>query len=154
MAYATQAATQGLMAKFALSPSSTPTDAQATAIITSTSSEIDVVLATRGLTVPLTAPQYFVDYLADVNEWGAAAAILKSMFPGSTGPSETPAWAFWEKRYQDALKGLKDGSLIPADVVPTGNAVIAASTYLTNNPDTEVYLGVVAEPMFKIGKVF
>ena len=48
----------------------------------------------------------------------------------------------------------KDGSLIPDGVAGSTAGYVAPSTYFTNNPDTEVDLGTIAEPMFKIGKVF
>ena len=148
MAYADLDDVQGLIAKWTVGTTTTPTMTQATAIINDVSFEIDAALSANGIAVPVTTPAWFVSWLSLANQYGAAAAILKSMFPGATGPDETPAYAFWESRYQKALKGIKDGSLIPPGLA-TNEATVAASTYFTRNPDTEEDLGDIAEPFFK-----
>ncbi|KKL13739.1 hypothetical protein LCGC14_2522730, partial [marine sediment metagenome] len=143
MAYADLDDVQGLIAKWPIGTTTTPTMTQATAIINDVSFEIDAALSANGIAVPVTTPAWFVSWLSLANQYGAAAAILKSMFPGATGPDETPAYAFWESRYQKALKGIKDGSLIPPG--QANEATVAPSTYLTRNPDTEEDLGDIAE---------
>src|SRR3954471_18491998 len=112
MAYATITDVTGLIAQFPLSVGSKPSTSQATTIMTDISSEIDVALSSAGVTVPVTTPQYFLDWLGRLNAYGAAAAVLKSMFPGATGPEETPAYAFWEARYREGLAAIRDGSAI------------------------------------------
>jgi hypothetical protein len=153
MPYATLAEVQQLMAQFTISATSTPNTTQATAIMTDISNEIDVRLSGAGFSVPVTDPQYFEDWLALLNSYGAAAAVLKSMFPDAVGIGETPAYAFWEARYQQGLKDIADGTISPADTPSNANTVLPA-TYLTRNPDTEEEIGVIAEPLFKIGQVF
>jgi hypothetical protein len=154
MAYAAIADVQRLIAQWPLSNTSTPTTAQATAITDDTAAEIDARLASVGVTVPVTAPASFLRALALLNGYGAAAAILKSMLPGATGPDETPAYAFWEKRYQDGLAALISGDgTIPPDVIGSSSSVLP-STYLTENPDTELRIGRNAEPMFPVHKVY
>lgn len=148
MAYADLDDVQGLIAKWPVGTTTTPTIDQATAIIGDVSYEIDAALSANGIAVPITTPAWFTGWLSLANQYGAAAAILKSMFPGQSGPDETPAYAFWESRYQKALKGIKDGSLIPPGLA-TNEATVAPSTYLTRNPDTEEDLGDIAEPFFK-----
>lgn len=153
MSYGTMADVQELIAQFTIGVTSTPTTTQATAIITDISNEIDVALSAAGVTVPVTTPAYFLDWLGLLNAYGAAAAVLKSMFPGTTGPDETPAYAFWEARYQDGLKTIRNGSGIPAGTTAGANAVMP-STYLTRNPNSEEALGDIAEPLFKVGTNF
>src|SRR4030067_1728551 len=112
MAYAVLAAVRAFSRKFTLGAATKPTSTQATAIINDVSAEIDAALAGAGYAVPVTAPSWFVDYLGLVNQYGAAAAILKAMFPEAAGSADTvPAiYQFWESRYQRAMKALRDGS--------------------------------------------
>ncbi len=153
MAYADIADVNGLIAKFPPSATSAPTTTQATALITEIDNEVNVALSSVGVTVPVTAPAYFLGWLGLVVSYGAAAAILKSMFPASSGPAETPAYSFWEKRYQEALKQIRSGDAIP-DEITAGGLYAAPSTYFTRNPDEEEDLGGIAEPPFKAGMVF
>lgn len=154
MAYASAADVANLHAKFPTSATSKPTTTQAGFIIVDISNEIDVALAAQGVSVPVTAPQYFVDWLGILNAYGAAAAILKSMFPDATGAAESPAYAFWEKRYQEGLASLRDGSGIPPEIVGSGSNYVRPTTYLTENPDEEYDLGEIGEPFFTRDKVF
>src|SRR3989304_1481780 len=155
MAYAVLTDTQALIAKFPISDTTKPTDTQATAIINDVSLEIDATLAGGGYAVPVTSPSWFVDYLGLVNQYGAAAAILKAMFPEAAAASDDTIAisTFWEARYQKALKSLRDGSTIPAGLA-AGSAQVKPSTYFTRNPDEEEDLGDIAEPFFKRGTVF
>ena len=153
MTYATLDEVRGLMAQFTIDATSTPTATEATAILDETSDEIDMRLSAAGVAIPATAPAGFLNFLGRLNAYGTAAAILKSMFPGATGAAETPAYAFWEKRYRDGLKAIVDGSAIPPDAA-TGSGTVNPSTYFTRNPDAEEDLGDIAEPRFKMNKVF
>ena len=153
MAYSDVNAVRDLLGKFTLSGSTKPTEQQATALLDQVSAEIDTTIAGAGYTVPVTAPAYFLTRLSLLNSVGAAAAILRAMFPDATGAGETPAYAFWWNWYQTGLKSLANGSAIPPDVI-TNAAYVAPSTYFTNNPDVEVDLGDIAEPRFKMGTVF
>lgn len=153
MAYAIEADLQELIAQFPLSASSKPTDAQATLIINDTSDEINARLSAAGVATPVATPASFLRALALLNAYGAAAAVLKSMFPDAVGPGDTPAYAFWEKRYQDGLLAIANGSMVPAAVAANVDSVMP-STYLTRNPDSEEDTGIIAEPLFKIGKVY
>lgn len=153
MAYATLAEVQGLIAQFTIGASTTPNTTQANAIITDVSNEIDVRLASAGFSVPVTTPAYLLDWLGLLNAYGAAAAILKSAFPDAVGPGDTPAYAFWEERYQAGLKLISDGEVAPPGAGSNENNVLP-STYLTRNADAEEAIGVIAEPLFKMGRVF
>ncbi len=153
MAYATLDEVRALMAQFTIGATSTPSVTQAQAIVDETSDEIDMRLSAAGVAIPATAPAGFLSFLGRLNAYGATAAILKSMFPGATGAAETPAYAFWEKRYLAGIKAIVDGTAIPPDA-PTGSGTVNPSTYFTRNPDAEEDLGDIAEPRFKVSKVF
>lgn len=152
MPYAVIGDVQGMMAQFTISATTKPTTTQAEAIIEDISYEVDTHLAAAGVTVPVTAPDYFLAWLGRVTGYGSVAAILKSMFPAASGAGETPAYAFWEARYRAALKGIDDGTLLPAGVTSTDR--IGPSTYLTRFPEEEYDLGVNAEPFFKRRQVW
>lgn len=126
-----------------------PSRQAAADMVTDIDNEVNVYLAGANYTTPVTAPQFFVDWLKVVVSYGAAAAILKEMFPAATGPGENPAFAFWESRYKSSLKGIKDGSLVPPDVAAAG-AFAPPSTYFTRNPDTEEDLGDIANPGLEV----
>ena len=150
MSYASLSDTQGLIAKFPVGATSKPNTAEANSIIDDVSNEIDTRLAGAGYTVPITTPDYLLGWCKALNTYGAAAAILKSMFPDSVGTGETPAYAFWESRYKDGLTALTTTEAAGG----IGAAYVAPSTYLTRNPDSEEALGDIAEPFFTRSKVF
>ena len=153
MAYAAIADVTARMAKFTISTTSKPTTAQITEFLDDIQGEVDVHLAAMGVTVPATTPAYFMDWLKGVVADGTAALALKSMFPDAHGPAETPAYSFYQNRYEAALEGITDGSAVPVDLT-TGNYV-APSTYLSVNSESEADIGELAEKfMFKVGKVF
>src|SRR3990167_10860939 len=85
MTYSDAADVNRLIAKFPPGAATAPTETQATALITDIDNEVNVALSSVGVTVPVTAPAYFLGWLGLVVSYGAAAAILKSMFPGSAG---------------------------------------------------------------------
>lgn len=151
--YATMVDVQDLIAQFPISATSAPTTTQATVIVNDTADEINARLSAAGLTVPVTAPASFLRALVLLNAYGAAAAILKSMFPDAPGPGDTPPYAFWEERYKAGLVAIANGSMIPVDAVANTNSVLP-STYLTRNPDSEEALGDIAEPLFTIARVY
>jgi len=155
LSYASLSDIQGLIAKFTISASSKPTDTQATTIITQVSAEIDSVLAGGGYAVPVTAPAWFLDALKLLNAYGAAAAILRSMFPDRAGAGETSAALeiFYASQYNRGLRRLASGESIPPGLA-AGSAQVTPSTYFTRNPDEEEDLGGIAEPFFKRSTVF
>lgn len=150
MPYATEVKVEGNIAQHTIDGTSAPTSAQLTVIIEDVDGLIDSCLASQGVTVPVTTPAHFLDFLEGLSAAGASARALKSKFPDATGPGETPAYSYWQKIFDNGIMGLKDGSLIPNDAVK--GSLIAPSTYLTINPDTEVDLGDIAEPIFKVAK--
>lgn len=153
MAYCDTDDAQALLPKFTLSASTKPTTTQVTQFCDDISAEVDIYLARAGVTVPVTTPTTLMTWLRKVTADGVAAMTLKAMFPDQLGPAETPAYAFFEKRYQDALKLMKDGDFI-SSIVGTSSDLLDVSTYFTRNPDEEEELGEIAEPIFKISKQF
>lgn len=153
MPYASIEDVKGAMAKWTLDANSKPTENEAISMIRDVSLEIDAVLGGIGLATPATAPPEFVVSLKLLNQYGATARILRSMFPDAAGPGETPAYAFWERNYDDGIKALKKGEGIPSGVATTAS-LVKPQTYLTRNPDKEETLGDIAEPFFKAGKEF
>jgi hypothetical protein len=156
MSYASSAQIQGAIAKFTLGLTTKPSTTQLTPIISEVEGYIESILAAKGIAVPVTLPAYFEQALEGISVAGCAARVLKSMFPDAIGAGETPAYAYWQKLFDDGIKGLVDGSLIPDDpeVIGSASGYVAPSTYFTNNPDEEVELGDIAEPRFKMDKVF
>ncbi len=150
MTYATEAKVESLMSQFSISGSTKPTTTQVAGIITDVDAELDVALAAQGVTTPVTAPTDFLSWIAGVSSIGVVARVLRSSFPDVAGPGEQPAFRYWQKLYDGALGGIKDGSMIPPTVA-TGSAT-APSTYFTRNPDAEENLGDIAEPKFKMAK--
>src|ERR1044071_4377765 len=144
-AYAALELVQGLISQFPIGNNSNPSRDQAEKIILAISQEMNGYLGVH-TTTPVTTPAYFVSWLEAVNSWGAAAAILKSMFPNTTGAGENPAWSFWQKKYEAAIKSLQDASGIPEDLLTVSR--LKVSTYYTRNPGGEEDLGF-AEPFFK-----
>ena len=155
MAYAVIDDVQGLIAKFPLSATTTPTTTQVTTLITQVSAEIDSVIAGAGYAVPVTAPAWFLVALKLLNGYGAAAAVLRSMFPEKAGGGEAAVAmeSYYASQYQRGLKRLGTGESIPPGLA-TGTAQVKPSTYFTRNPDAEEDLGDIAEPFFKRDTVF
>lgn len=149
MQYATEADCAARIDQYGgLSTTTTPNLAQAAGIIAGQSARINAILAGRGLGVPVTSPQVFVESLKETCINCAASVILRARFPDQDGPSSEKGWKFFEDRCQEGLAGLKDGSEIPADVV-AGRAV-GPSTYFTRNPDEDETLGANAEPVLSM----
>tara|TARA_Y100000310_G_scaffold94659_1_gene92412 strand:- start:466 stop:939 length:474 start_codon:yes stop_codon:yes gene_type:complete len=126
-------------------------------IIDGISAQIDSVLKGAGVgTVPVTssADSTFATFLIAVNIWGAAGEYLKGLFPEATGPGESPAFAFWQKKYTDTLKAWREGKDLPSGLTGGSNDQ-APSTYFTRNPDEEELLGDLAEAsMTKLADMF
>lgn len=150
MPYATEVKVESMMAQFALDGTTSPDSTQVAAIITDVDAELDVVLAAQGVTTPVTAPADFLSWVTGIASIGVTARVLRSAFPDVTGPGEQPAYRYWQKLYDTALAGIKDGSMIPPTVSAGG--AISPSTYFIRNPDAEEDLGDIAEPKFKMAK--
>ena len=155
MPYATNTDVNGILGAHAATSTTNPTITQLDVMIVDISNQIDTVLKSQGVvTVPVTssADSTFAAFLVGVNKWGAAAEFLKGLFPEATGPGENPAFAFWQKKYDDTIKMWVDAGItspsqgIPPDLLG-GPGDTDPSTYFTRNPDEEEVLGDLQENM-------
>lgn len=126
MAYADLAAVQVELGKFksALTGTSNPSTADVTNILLpDIAGEIDAVLSSRGLTVPVTAPASFLDRLKGLNALGVAARVAAALMPMAAGPASTlfPQWL--QDRYDAGLQMLRDGEGIPDTAVFAGTSL-------------------------------
>lgn len=154
MAYATLDNVRALLSKFTIDANSAPSATEATTLIDQIDGEINTVLASVGVTVPVAAPAHFVSALAILNTYGAAVLVAQAMFPDRAGAAEGSAalYTVWDQRYRTGLAKLRDGSGIPPSVAVGGR--VHPSTYFTRNPDAEEDLGDIAEPTFTRTMIF
>jgi len=122
-------------------------------MIDATSVEVDGMLSSQGIVVPVTEPTWFKDKLALLTSYGAAAMILKAAYPEASGPGSNPAYMFWETRYQQGLAAMRKGQDVPTATTQAAYPGTLPSSYFTRNPDEEEELGdLEGESMFKIGR--
>lgn len=158
MPYASPHDVQRLIARVPnIGSSSMPNSGQVTEIIADVSAEVEIHLLSAGFTIPAGLPSSFLRWVGLIVQEGTAAIVLKSAYPESmqaaNGGPVVPAYAYYEKKYQDALKLIDSGNLNIADA-QNGDPVVGPSSYFTRNPDVEETLGEIAEPPFKMGAVF
>jgi hypothetical protein len=111
MSYCTITDVRGLNPTRSYGASTTPTETQVTTYIDNIAGEIDAIINGRGYTVPVTAPTALVTFLKQTNALGAAALAESAMFPEPQGMgASTHGTDLW-KKYQDALKWLREGDL-------------------------------------------
>jgi len=107
MAYCTLDDVRGLNPRRTYDATTQPTAAQVEAHISSIAAEMDSVLASRGVTTPITEPTEFVAWLKLVNAQGAAAIAELGSFPEQMGPGDTGyGYTLW-RSYQSNLKLLQ-----------------------------------------------
>lgn len=108
-----------------------------TNVLNQITSEINNCLLSLGLLVPVEARHTeFLGKLKSVCADGAAALILKSVFPAAEGPQESPAYAFFEDRYTRAIKSLKMGSY-PPELETTASRNFPSSYFVKKGIDPE-----------------
>ena len=122
------------------------TSANASDIMDGIAADIDGRLAGYGFSVPVTSPATATEYLLSVNVWGAVAEIQKAQFRSGTGPNTEGAWAFYEKRYRDALAGLRDWA---EGVLGVGTGIMPGS-YTLRYPDEDVSQGANADSLMSV----
>jgi hypothetical protein len=139
------------MPKFVLSAATKPTDTQAGAAITNVAAEIDAIISSAGYVVPVATPAWFVTYLKFLNALGAAALVLRAMFPASraAGEASLSEYALYQHWYETGLTRLAASGGIPSAAPANSSTTIAPSTYFTRNPNVEETLGDISEPTFK-----
>lgn len=141
MSYTTTEVVQGLMARInnnaPISTQTSPNVTQVQAMIAGVSAEVDMHLASSGYVVPVTTPDVMVTWLGQVTAYGVVAEVLKSQFPETqvapNGGPVIPAYAFWETRYQNALKAIDNRTIVSGDAAMSGASL--ARTYQTDNPE-------------------
>lgn len=139
MAYTDTDGVNSILGPHAATSSTRPTVTELDAMVNGIDAQINSVLRGAGIDiVPVTSSDdsIFNRFLVEVNKWGAAGEFLKALFPEVTGPGESPAFGFWEKRYQDTLKQWREGMDLPASLLSGPNDP-SPSTYFTANPDEE-----------------
>lgn len=158
MPYASPDDVQRLIARVPnIGSASTPNAGQITEIIADVSAEVEIHLLSAGFGVPAAAPSSFLRWVGLVVQEGTAAIVLKSAYPESmqaaNGGPVIPAYAYYEKKYQDSLKLIDSGNL-SVIAAEDDELRVGPSSYFTRNPDVEETLGDIAEPPFKRDMVF
>ena len=137
MAYSVAAAVDRVLGPYGTSSTTPVTTTDLTTIIAQIDQQIDAVLKGSGVaSVPVVSgdDSIFFNYLNSVSIWGTTAEALKSIFPdGEVGD-------FWQKKYDAALKNLRNGTDIPSALLGGANDP-TVDTYLVNNPTEEADLG-------------
>jgi hypothetical protein len=112
MAYAALSDIQAVNPKRTYSATSTPTTTQVTAFLSDIAAELDTILTSRGVTVPVTAPAEFLAHLKHVNAVGAAARAEFAMFPeAQESPAGSPQGDRLWTQYQEYLRALRKDAL-------------------------------------------
>ena len=98
------------------------TTTAAAALVTLVSDEINGHLRAKGYVVPVTDPEALAT-LGATCKYGAAALILRSLFPAATGVSgDAGAAAAYEKAYERDLALIDRGGLA-ADMTASGTSI-------------------------------
>lgn len=160
MSYTDEAGVQKLIKRLypnGMGNSATPSGVDVEALIEETSAEIDMALSSVGYTIPVSSPVAATTWLKLICEYGTAALVCRSAFPESqtvpNGSPNVPVYAFYEKRYQDAITKILNRDIVLVGV-EMGSASLA-STYLTDNPDNDPWNdGSTSgqQPIFMVGK--
>ena len=134
------------------------TDAEVTDLIDSHSDEVDSILISKGVVLPIDTGvdggAAFVDYLARLVSHGTAAAVLRAVSPEVRGAGGGTAWDFHETRYRDGKKALMQGLSIPPGVLG-GVGDSEPDGYFEQHPDDIPELGDNADNIkFHIDRVF
>jgi hypothetical protein len=133
MAYCTITDVQGLNPqRSTYSATTKPSLTQVTGFINQIYGELNAILLSRGLTVPVTAPADFLTNLQLANAEGAAALAEMAMFPEAIGtPGGSPHGQQLWKMYTEFKDWLKNGSL-PAGVSLSGGSASPRSFFERN----------------------
>ena len=142
MSYSTTAEINRLLGPHAVTASTPVTTTDVDNMRASLSDFIDGELSALGVsTVPVTNAVVMAT-LAGIESWGVTAQVLKALFPEATGAGEQPAFAYWQKLYDEAMKELPEmvkgwakGGLVIA------TKVSEVTSYFTENTDEEADLG-------------
>lgn len=134
-----------ILGPHAVSDTTPVTRESAELLVKAVQSEIDTELAMLGVTsaLPFATVSPFRTYLGAIASWGVAAQILKASFPEATGPGESPAYAYWEKKYQEALEEVTEEDAIKVLIGLGATTYLSAqaSGYFTRYGDDEAVVG-------------
>lgn len=133
MSYCTISDIIALNPKRNYSSTTTPTGTQVSLFIDLIAADIDVLLASKGYTTPVTTPATFITWLKLLNALGAGAMAEESMFPETTEKGNTPHASILRKQYDERIKKLEEGSISPE--TDFGNDVSSYYHVMTDTDD-------------------
>ncbi len=113
-----------------------PTVEDGLAYLATAQGKIDSVLSHRGLTVPVTAPVWFLNSLRDLCGMYAAALIAGVLFPQAAGPASTSLNKWLMDLFNAGLKDLEEGT-IPIDIAASGGGALARSLWTSHPTDDD-----------------
>jgi hypothetical protein len=116
MAYCTITDVQSLNPKRTYGATTTPTTTQVNSLIDLIAADIDVILAAKGYTTPVTTPTAFANWLKLLNAYGAAAEAEAAMFPETVDKGSTPHANDLLKKYNERLEMLRKGEVTPESI--------------------------------------
>lgn len=116
MTYASVDAVQALIPHIQLTATSRPTLTQVQGFLDRLSAEVDGALASRGITVPITTPAYFLTSIDNLVSMGAAGQALMAALPGQGGPTTGGQGREYWNHYVEMLKAYRRGEGIPTEV--------------------------------------
>ena len=97
------------------------TDDDVTDLIDSHSDEVDSILISKGVVLPIDTGvdggAAFVDYLTRLVAHGVSSAVQRAVSPEVQGVGGGTAWNYHETRYRDGKKALMQGLSIPPGVL-------------------------------------
>lgn len=124
MAYTTEARVLGLTPDLgSLSSTTKVTQAELALMITDIESEINVALSALGYTTPYTEVDAFLTWLGKVATEGAASTLLAAWMMDESGPQSETSGAKFERRYRDALKAIRDRTMVPASLAEASGSL-------------------------------
>lgn len=139
MAYCALTDVEARVRGVALSTTSTPKAAEATAMMADDYAEINAAIASHGVTVPVTTPASFVAWLLGVNADGTAAKVAAVAYADDDGINADRGVGLLERRWRDAMKRLWDGTAIPAELSVSSAAL--PTSYSVEFPDDHAVIG-------------
>lgn len=132
--YAASTDIQRAIAQFTIGTELVTTSGDVDSFIAEIEGEINTTLDAQGVTVPVTAPGWFVASLKALTIYGVSAEVMRANFPVPQTLGAQPQFGFFESRYKAGIKRITDGK-IPQSAARS--AQVRISSYFTANPDEE-----------------
>lgn len=134
------------------------TEDEVTDLIDSHSDEINTILRSKGVVLPIDTGgdegAEFVDYITRLVAHGTGAAVLRGISPEVRGTGGGTAWDFHETRYRDGKKLLTAGLSIPPGLLG-GAGENDPDGYFEQNPDEVPVTGANFDDIqFSVDRVF